>query len=268
VVEWNLGIICACAPSLRVLFRSYFKTTLDRSKTGSQSGIKKPFGCCGKGEAAFSLDPPPRAIELKRTLTIESDTPFAQEDDKPYLRESIMTMATFASDDASKRIGIVYQPRRYHQPVAEEPHQEDVEAARPRQDSYDPIATNTGWTKSTASISTECHSCRAKHGQDSGSVQRTFYRPDSSETLAREQRQYEVHDTLSRPPLPFTALPPMPSTGYQARLDTHMRSPQQSPTPGTPTRGDELTTREIPAAEEDPMRPDSVMLAMMGRGRF
>lgn len=271
-MEWNLGIICACAPSLRVLFRSYLKTTFNRSKpskhshTSSQGGGKKSFGCCGKQGAASSDDPPARAIELKRSVTIESDTPFAAQDNKPYFRESIKTTTTSISDAGSNRIGIVYHPRTYHQTISKEPYTEDIEAARPRQDSYDPIASQPAWSKSTTSIQTECHSCRAKARQ--GSAQRTFFRSNSDETLAKALNQ-AGHHTPPLPPLPVTALPPMLSTGSEARADSRMRSPNHRA--GTQSRSshDDSPVKMATAEEEDdPMRPDSVMLAMMGRGRF
>lgn len=266
VVEWNLGIICACAPSLRVFFRSYLMTSFNRSKgsKGSQNsnhgGDRKSAGMCwGNKQAALDDYPPSHAIELKRSVTVESDTDFHSQDKKPLFRESIRSKSTSNRDTGSGRVGLVYQTRTYHHPVTEEPFQEDIEAAR----SYDPIASNNVYDKSTASISTECQGCRAKSQQRSASAQRTFFRSESSDTLARELRQNSVHST---PPLPSspprTALPPMPSAGYQELPDSPMRSAS------LPAQGDGDAPKTTAEEEDDPMRPDSVMFAMMGRGRF
>jgi len=270
--------MCACAPSLRVIFKSYLKSTLNRSNNSSQGGIRHIRGCCGNhGHAVGSDDPPPRAIELKRSVTVESDTPLADGSGKPYFRESVRSPSTSTTaNHNSNRVGIVCVPRAYRQALAEEPHLEDEETARPRWDSYDPtgpVTYDPGWSQSTASVNTECHSCRAMDRIDAG--QRTFFRSGSGETLPRASVQAPGHGQITPPlpPLPITALPTLPISRYHVRQGSTARSVERTPVPNWPPASlsaeyHDTTAPRMSVAEEDAMRPDSVMLAMMGRGKF
>jgi hypothetical protein len=69
MLEWNLAIICNCAPSLRAFFRHYLKDSVDKA-LNSISGRSKY-----KETHKSSLASQP-AIELRRTYTVESEKPF------------------------------------------------------------------------------------------------------------------------------------------------------------------------------------------------
>ena len=70
MLEWNLAIICNCAPSLRAFFREYLKDSVDKA-LNSLSGRSKY-----KETHKSSLSSQNQAIELKRTDTVESEKPF------------------------------------------------------------------------------------------------------------------------------------------------------------------------------------------------
>jgi len=69
MLEWNLAIICNCAPSLRAFFREYLKDSVDKA-LNSFSGRSK-YKETHKSSLASQ-----RAIELRRTYTVESEKPF------------------------------------------------------------------------------------------------------------------------------------------------------------------------------------------------
>lgn len=69
MLEWNLAIICNCAPSLRAFFREYLKDSVDKA-LNSLSGRSK-YKETNKSSLASQ-----RNIELRRTYTVESEKPF------------------------------------------------------------------------------------------------------------------------------------------------------------------------------------------------
>jgi hypothetical protein len=69
MLEWNLAIICNCAPSMRAFFRHYLKDSVDKA-LNSFSGRSK------YKETHKSTLSSQQAIELRRTYTVESEKPF------------------------------------------------------------------------------------------------------------------------------------------------------------------------------------------------
>jgi hypothetical protein len=65
MLEWNLAIICNCAPSMRAFFREYLKDTVDKALNSLSSRSK--YKSTTKGSLASQQN-----IELKRTYTVES----------------------------------------------------------------------------------------------------------------------------------------------------------------------------------------------------
>jgi hypothetical protein len=69
MLEWNLAIICNCAPSMRAFFREYLKDTVDKALNSLSSRSK--YKSTTKGSLASQQN-----IELRRTYTVESKKPF------------------------------------------------------------------------------------------------------------------------------------------------------------------------------------------------
>lgn len=70
LLEWNLAIICYCAPSLRAFFREYLKDTVDKA-LNSLSSRSKYKETTNKDTTVSQTN-----IELRRTYTVESEKPF------------------------------------------------------------------------------------------------------------------------------------------------------------------------------------------------
>jgi hypothetical protein len=66
ILEWNLAIICNCAPSLRAFFRAYLKDTVDKALNSLSSRSK--YRETNKSNTTSTHN-----IELKRTYTIHSE---------------------------------------------------------------------------------------------------------------------------------------------------------------------------------------------------
>ena len=66
LLEWNLAIICNCAPSLRAFFRAYLKDTVDKALNSLSS--RSRYKETNKSNTMSSQN-----IELKRTYTIHSE---------------------------------------------------------------------------------------------------------------------------------------------------------------------------------------------------
>jgi hypothetical protein len=66
LLEWNLAIICNCAPSLRAFFRAYLKDTVDKALNSLSS--RSRYKETNKSHTMSSQN-----IELKRTYTIHSE---------------------------------------------------------------------------------------------------------------------------------------------------------------------------------------------------
>lgn len=69
MLEWNLAIICNCAPSMRAFFREYLKDTVDKALNSLSS--RSRYKETNKDTIASQQN-----IELKRTFTVESEKPF------------------------------------------------------------------------------------------------------------------------------------------------------------------------------------------------
>jgi hypothetical protein len=69
MLEWNLAIICNCAPSMRAFFREYLKDTVDKALNSLSSRSK--YKSTTKDTLASQQN-----IELRRTYTVESEKPF------------------------------------------------------------------------------------------------------------------------------------------------------------------------------------------------
>lgn len=82
LLEWNLAIICNCAPSLRAFFREYLKDSMDKA-ISSWSGRSR-YRETTKGTMASQQN-----IELRRTYTVvESEKSFnGQTSTKPATDE-------------------------------------------------------------------------------------------------------------------------------------------------------------------------------------
>jgi hypothetical protein len=69
LLEWNLAIICNCAPSLRPFFREYLKDTVDKALNSLSTRSK--YKETNKDTLASQQN-----IELRRTYTVNSEKPF------------------------------------------------------------------------------------------------------------------------------------------------------------------------------------------------
>ena len=130
MLEWNLAIICNCAPSLRAFFREY---------PGDSVG---PALLCLSGRSKYkethksSLASQHQAIELKRTYTVESEKPF-------NVQGSVRTKDDDADSTSSEQLASLPQahPKNSNRNVSL-----DVEGS----DAF--VSKNSSWTKSNINI--------------------------------------------------------------------------------------------------------------------
>lgn len=71
LLEWNLAIICNCAPSLRAFFRAYLKDTVDKAlnSLSSRSRYRET------GHSKDTMQSSQTEIELRKTIHVESEKP-------------------------------------------------------------------------------------------------------------------------------------------------------------------------------------------------
>ena len=130
MLEWNLAIICNCAPSLRAFFREYLKDSVDKA-LNSLSGRSKY-----KETHKSSLASQHQAIELKRTYTVESE--------KPYnVRGSVRTKEEDADSTSSEQLASLPQA---HPQNSNRNASLDIEGS----DAF--VSKNSSWTKSNINI--------------------------------------------------------------------------------------------------------------------
>ena len=129
MLEWNLAIICNCAPSLRAFFREYLKDSVDKA-LNSLSGRSKY-----KETHKSSLASQP-AIELKRTYTVESEKPF-------NVQGSVRTTKDDDADSTSSE-QLARLPQAH--PKNNRNTSLDIEGS----DAF--VSKNSSWTKSNINI--------------------------------------------------------------------------------------------------------------------
>lgn len=108
LLEWNLGIICACLPSLRVLFHTALKSSSGESKQNKHNSEiqHNAVGWCGKPGDDSRDGPLSQAIELERTFTISSSTAYPLDNKKPFTRYSSPAKTnTFTRCNAAPAVG-------------------------------------------------------------------------------------------------------------------------------------------------------------------
>lgn len=129
MLEWNLAIICNCAPSLRAFFREYLKDSVDKA-LNSLSGRSK-YKETHKSSLASQ-----RAIELKRTYTVESEKPF-------NVQSSVRTKDEDADSTSSEQLASLPQahPKNSHRNASL-----DIEGS----DTF--VSKNSSWAKSNINI--------------------------------------------------------------------------------------------------------------------
>lgn len=130
MLEWNLAIICNCAPSLRAFFREYLKDSVDKA-LNSLSGRSK-YKETHKSSLASQ-----RAIELKRTYTVESEKPF-------NVQSSVRTAKDDDADStSSEQLASLPQahPKNSHRNVSM-----DIDGP----DAF--VSKNSSWAKSNINI--------------------------------------------------------------------------------------------------------------------
>ena len=130
MLEWNLAIICNCAPSLRAFFREYLKDSVDKALNSLSSRSKY------KETHKSSLASQHQAIELKRTYTVEPEKPF-------NVRGSVRTKEDDADSTSSEQLASLPQahPKNSNRNVSL-----DIEGS----DAF--VSKNSSWTKSNINI--------------------------------------------------------------------------------------------------------------------
>jgi len=129
MLEWNLAIICNCAPSLRAFFREYLKDSVDKA-LNSLSGRSK------YKETHKSSVTSQRAIELKRTYTVESEKPF-------NMRGSVRSKDEDADSTSSEQLASLPQAH---------PKNSNRNASLEIGGSDDFVSNNSSWAKSNIQI--------------------------------------------------------------------------------------------------------------------